>query len=89
MPVSYHTSIMKGWKLILLLLVLAAGTPTATELQSSIDLFFPLLASPGAQARCAKVRDMGYGARSDFELNFDRYLPSPGQADGDDTGKTR
>jgi enoyl-CoA hydratase/carnithine racemase len=27
------------------------GTPTATELQSSIDLFFPLLALPGAQAR--------------------------------------
>jgi enoyl-CoA hydratase/carnithine racemase len=52
------------------------GTPTASELQSSIDLFFPLLALPGAQARRAKVRDMGYGVRSDFELNFGRYLPS-------------
>jgi enoyl-CoA hydratase/carnithine racemase len=57
------------------------GTPTATELQSSIDLFFPLLALPGAQARRAKVRDMGYGVRSDFELNFGRYLPKLGGAD--------
>jgi hypothetical protein len=35
------------------------GTPTAAELQSSIDLFFPLLALPGAQARRAKVRNIG------------------------------
>ncbi len=59
------------------------GTPTAAELQSSNDLFFPLLALPGAQARRAKVRDIGYGVRSDFELNFGRYLPSFGPADGD------
>jgi enoyl-CoA hydratase/carnithine racemase len=52
------------------------GTPTATELQSSIDLFFPLLALPVAQTRRAKVRDIGYGVPSDFELNFGRYLPS-------------
>ena len=52
------------------------GTPTATELQSSNDLFFPLLALPGAQARRAKVRNIGYGVPSDFELNFGRYLPS-------------
>jgi len=65
------------------------GTPTATELQSSIDLFFPLLALPGAQARRAKVRDMGYGVRSDFELNFGRYLPSLGRADDDATGQER
>src|ERR1700723_1477295 len=65
------------------------GTPTATELQSSIDLFFPLLALPGAQARRAKVRDMGYGVRSDFELNFGRYLPSFGRADDDATGQER
>jgi enoyl-CoA hydratase/carnithine racemase len=32
------------------------GTPTATELQSSNDLFFPLLALPSAQARRAKIR---------------------------------
>jgi len=63
--------------------------PTATELQLSIDLFFPLLALPGAQARRAKVRDMGYGVRSDFELNFGRYLPSFGRADDYSTGQER
>jgi hypothetical protein len=55
------------------------GTPTAAELQSSNDLFFPLLGLPGAQARRAKVRNLGYGVRSDFELNFGRYLPSLGR----------
>ena len=60
------------------------GTPTATELKSSTDLFFPLLALPGAQARRAKVRDIGYGVPSDFELNFGRYLPTFGRADDDD-----
>ena len=61
------------------------GTPTAAELESSNDLFFPLLALPGAPARRAKVRDLGYGVRSDFELNFGRYLPSFVQADDDST----
>ncbi len=60
------------------------GTPTAAELQSSNALFFPRLAQPSAQERRAKVRDIGYGVRSDFELNFGRYLPSFGQADDDD-----
>src|SRR5580700_5189911 len=63
------------------------GTPTATELQSSSDLFFPLLALPGAQARRAKVRNIGYGVPSDFELNFGRYLPTLGRADDDDTDR--
>ena len=61
------------------------GTPTAAEIQSSKDLFFPLLALPGAQARRAKVRNIGYGVPSDFELNFGRYLPSFGRADDHDT----
>jgi hypothetical protein len=61
------------------------GTPTATELQSSNDLFFPLLALPSAQARRAKVRNIGYGVRSDFELNFGLYLPTFGPAERDDT----
>ena len=61
------------------------GTPTATELQSSKDMFFSTLASPGAQARRAKVRGIGYGVRSDFELNFGRYLPSFGPADDNDS----
>ena len=65
------------------------GTPTATELKSSTDLFFPLLALPGAQARRAKIRNVGYGIPSDFELNFGRYLPSFGPADDDATGQKR
>ena len=56
------------------------GTPTAAELQSSNDLFFPLLALPSAQARRAKIRNIGYGVRSDFELNFGRHLPTFGRA---------
>jgi hypothetical protein len=61
------------------------GMPTAAELQSSNDLFFPLLTLPGAQARRAKVRTIGYGVPSDFELNFGRYLPALGRTDDDDT----
>ena len=48
------------------------------ELQSSIDLFFRLLAWSSAQARRAKIRDVGYGVPSDFELSFGRYLPAFG-----------
>jgi enoyl-CoA hydratase/carnithine racemase len=61
------------------------GMPTAAELQSSGDLFFPLLALPSAQARRAKIRNIGYGVPSDFELNFGRYLPKFGRADDDET----
>ena len=61
------------------------GVPTATELQSSNDMIFPMLTWPSAQARFAKIRNIGYGVRSDFELNFGRYLPSFGQADDDNT----
>jgi len=61
------------------------GTPTAAELQSSNDLFFPMLALPSAKARRARIRDIGYGVRSDFELNFGAQLPRFGRADDDDT----
>jgi enoyl-CoA hydratase/carnithine racemase len=61
------------------------GTPTATELQLSNDMIFPMLTWPGAQVRREKLRGLGYGVRSDFELNFGRYLPSLGRADNDDT----
>lgn len=61
------------------------GTPTAAELQSSNDLFFPLLALPGAQARRVKIRNMGYGIRSDFELNFGQYLLEFRRSDEDET----
>jgi enoyl-CoA hydratase/carnithine racemase len=59
------------------------GTPTATELQSSNDKIFPMLTWPSAQARRAKLRGLGYGVRSDFELNFGRYLPAFGRVDGE------
>jgi enoyl-CoA hydratase/carnithine racemase len=57
------------------------GMPTAAELQSSNDMIFPMLAWPDAQARRAKLRGIGYGVRSDFELNFGRYLPVLGRKD--------
>ena len=65
------------------------GTPTAAELQSSNDMIFPMLAWPDARARRTKLRGIGYGIRSDFELNFGRYLPSFGEADDDDTKTNR
>ena len=63
------------------------GMPTAAELQSSNDMIFPMLAWPDAQARRGKLRNIGYGVRSDFELNFGRYLPGFGQADEEHTEK--
>ena len=62
------------------------GRPTVAELQSSTALFFPLLALPGAQARRAKIRNIGYGVPSDFELNFGRYLPTFGPTEDEDVG---
>ena len=61
------------------------GMPTAAELQSSIDLFFPSLASPAGQARRAKLRGLAYGVPSDFEMNFGRYLPQLGQSGNDNS----
>ncbi len=55
-----------------------------TCLQSSNDVFFSTLALPSAQARRAKLRNIGYGVPSDFELNFGRYLPALGRADDGD-----
>lgn len=63
------------------------GTPTASELQSSNQLLFSTLARPDAQARRVKLRDIGYGIRSDFELNFGRYLPGFGRTEDVDTGR--
>ena len=61
------------------------GTPTASELQSSNEMIFPMVASPSAQGRRAKLRGFGYGVPSDFELNFGRHLPALGRADEDAT----
>jgi enoyl-CoA hydratase/carnithine racemase len=60
------------------------GTPTAAELQSSNDMIWSMLALPSAQVRRAKLRGIGYGVPSDFELNFGSYLPGLGRAGGDD-----
>jgi enoyl-CoA hydratase/carnithine racemase len=57
------------------------GTPTANVFKSSTDIFFSALAWPGQQARRPKVRSLGYGVPSDFELNFGKYLPGLGGAD--------
>jgi hypothetical protein len=46
-----------------------------------------MLAWPSAQARRAKLRGIGYGVPSDFELNFGRYLTSFGPTEDDDTAK--
>ena len=50
-------------------------------------MFFSTLAMPSAQARRAKVHNIGYGLRSAIELNFGRYLPAFGGADDDATDK--
>jgi enoyl-CoA hydratase/carnithine racemase len=57
------------------------GTPTAAELQSSTAVFWSTLAQPSAKARRTKLRDLGYGQASDFELNFGRYLPAFGMSE--------
>ena len=61
------------------------GLPTAAELQSSNDMIFPMLTWPSAQTRRAKLRGIGYGIPSDFELNFGRYLPAFGPSEDDTT----
>ena len=61
------------------------GLPTAAELQSSNDMIFPMLTWPSAQTRRAKLRGIGYGVPSDFELNFGRYLPAFGPSEDDST----
>ena len=57
--------------------------PTAAELQSSNDMIFPMLAWPDAQARRSKLRGIGYGTPSDFELKFGRYLPAFGSSESE------
>jgi enoyl-CoA hydratase/carnithine racemase len=64
------------------------GLPTAGELRSSNDMIFPMLALPDAQARRAKLRGIGYGVPSDFEMNFGRYLQGFGRA-ADEEGEKR
>ena len=61
------------------------GTPTPTELRSSNDVFFSALDWPGQRARRARIRSIGYGVPSEFELNFGRDLPTLGRAADDAT----
>lgn len=67
------------------------GVPAGAEFESSSGMFFAALAWPPAVARRAKMRDLGYGVRSEFELNFGRFLPSfsPDQADNTSGRLTR
>ena len=60
------------------------GMPTAAELQSSNDLFFPLLALPGAQARRAKVRNCRLRCSERLRIEFRPIPPEFGRADNDD-----
>jgi enoyl-CoA hydratase/carnithine racemase len=52
------------------------GVPTASEIESSNEMFFVALGNSQAKARRANIPTLGYGVRSDFELNFGRFLPS-------------
>ncbi len=52
------------------------GVPSAAEFEDSNALFWSYLASDEAKARLSSLPALGYGWRSDFELNFARYLPA-------------
>lgn len=54
------------------------GVPTVDELEASNRMFFDALKHPSTQARRARLGDLGYGRRSDFELSFGRYLTGLG-----------
>jgi enoyl-CoA hydratase/carnithine racemase len=58
------------------------GVPAGAELESSNEMFFAALAWPGAAARRAKIGALGSGTRSDFELNYGRFLPALGPDQG-------
>jgi hypothetical protein len=57
-------------------LINRVGVPSGPEIESSSKLFSAGLTSPSSRARREKISDLGYGARSDLELNFGRFLPS-------------
>ena len=57
------------------------GMPTATELQSSNDLFFPTLAWPSAQARRAKIRGIRLRGFERFRIEL-RPVPPCARANG-------
>ena len=57
------------------------GMPTATELQSSNDLFFPTLAWPSAQAGRAKIRGIRLRGFERFRIEL-RPVPPCARANG-------
>jgi hypothetical protein len=57
-------------------------SPAQAESNAS-PIYGVTMAWPSAQARRAKVRGIGYGVPSNFELNFGRHLPALAQADDD------
>ncbi|MER8411753.1 enoyl-CoA hydratase/isomerase family protein [Mesorhizobium sp. M1342] len=63
-------------------LVNRVGVPDGDAIETSNRAFFDALARTAAQARRSQLAGMGYGERSDFELNFGRRLPDlqPGAA---------
>jgi hypothetical protein len=52
------------------------GVPRGAEIEASYGVYSSAAASCRVQARRAKAYGLGYGTRSDFELNFGRLLPS-------------
>jgi enoyl-CoA hydratase/carnithine racemase len=50
------------------------GIPEGDELVASNRSFFESVTWPGAQARQAKLPQLGYGQRSEFELSFGKRL---------------
>ena len=50
------------------------GVPSPDELETSNRMFWAALATPASQVRRAHLGPLGYGARSDFELNFGERL---------------
>jgi hypothetical protein len=59
-------------------LISRTGTPEGTEIEPRSRAFLESLTWPGAQARRTKVRGLGYGKRTDLELNFGNALISLG-----------
>jgi enoyl-CoA hydratase/carnithine racemase len=51
------------------------GLPNPDEFEASNQLFWDFLPGPARQARRERLGALGYGVRSDFELNFGRRLP--------------
>jgi enoyl-CoA hydratase/carnithine racemase len=54
------------------------GIPEGSDLDASNRIFFESLTWPGAQSRRTKLRTLGYGQRTDFELNFGNAIKSLG-----------